>query len=119
MEVTEHRRFWDATEQLFGQSLAGIRTRAKEELPATAWRLDGRPLTLTKRQVEGVKGSGLRDEDEAKLHHVLPQVIRLIREGKIFADLPQETRVLSPETLEFEAIEVHEKWVGKTWKGTE
>lgn len=119
------RRVWDATEQLFDRDIRPILGKGPMAAPieahVTARRLDGRPLTLTVRQVQGIHRRldlGLTTPaTEAGLVDVRVEVIHAIREGKIFANLPKELRVLSPETLEGEGIEVHERWAGKTWKG--
>lgn len=117
------RRFWDATEQLFEESQGLVATaRIDEGGPRLehfqAYRLDGNPLTLTKRQVLAICLNGTTDQDEAKLHYVKPETIHLIREGKIFNNLPTPA-IAGPCTLEQETAEVQTRWRGKQWKGLE
>lgn len=101
-----------------GQAMLTENQRIGAEIRAR--RLDGSPLTLTVREVWGIYSrlsNEISDfEQEAKFFNVLPAVIELIFRKEIFANLPLTLNVVSPQTLEYESIQVHEQWAVGSWK---
>lgn len=81
------------------------------ESPLSAFRLDGRPLTLTPRQLRDIRERETLDFTEAALHFTTPETIRRIREGEIFSAVPPDLPLLGLDDVRTEGIEIHERWV--------
>lgn len=121
------RRAWDAADRIVESgpkgplTLRDVVTSEPQAAEVLARRLDGSQLTLSVREVKGIRrrlaAGTTTPEVEAAVYNVRPRVIELLQKGQIFANLPEELKVFTPGDLTTEGIEVHELWASSKWKG--